>query len=331
MSHFTVSVITETNNIDEVDNLLAPYNEDIENFPKKDLMFHNTTKENKKDWRTKTISMVRLKNDRLVRDTDNMFRVEKKNDRGLVIEVNYVIPEDSVKVEVPRKVIYPTFDDYMVNYCGEKKDKTARAYGYWTNPKAKWDWYSVGGRWFNMLLVKKTTKSGQQRLKEIDKAWKTYHKEMANTIDGRKHIYEPKIKEAPEGYVWVNSAKIGEVEFDLMLKDEYNKAFRFWELKVEGQKPANKDEEEILEWDWFRTEYYTERYKDKEEYATYQSMFATYALLDKDNWYSKGEMGWFGFDDSTGQSEKDFLDFLNSYIKNPDNQDKYITIVDCHI
>ena len=33
-------------------------------------------------------------------------------------------------------------------------DEEAGARGYWENPNAKWDWYSIGGRWSEMLIPK---------------------------------------------------------------------------------------------------------------------------------------------------------------------------------
>jgi len=45
----------------------------------------------------------------------------------------------------------------------EKKDIGAEGEVYSTyNPKSKWDWYQIGGRWAGMLILKKGAKSGEK-------------------------------------------------------------------------------------------------------------------------------------------------------------------------
>lgn len=62
------------------------------------------------------------------------------------------------------------------------------------NPNSKWDWYEIGGRWHNTLLTK------------IDNE---------DIIDGNASWgnLESNLKEAPEGYKWVDGAKIKEIDF----------------------------------------------------------------------------------------------------------------------
>ena len=54
-------------------------------------------------------------------------------------------------------------------------------------------------------------------------------------------------------------------------------------------------------------------------------------MVDERGWHEKGEMGWWGFDTSTGDSERAFIEKFNAELKNIDNQEKYIVLVDCHI
>jgi hypothetical protein len=58
------------------------------------------------------------------------------------------------KIKAPKKVTlkekYPNYNDYLTQYHGVE-DVNAKKYGYWHNPNAKWDWYTLGGRWANML------------------------------------------------------------------------------------------------------------------------------------------------------------------------------------
>ena len=313
MSHFTVGVIVNKLAEEEVHKMLAPYQENnMEDCPKEYLEFNSVTEEYKENYENDTREMVRLEDGSLVSTYDDRFKVEIKDEKHPLGLTKYEIPENLEKVKVPFKVLYPTFEEYMEDYCEYTKDEETNDYGYWENPNKKWDWYEIGGRWNKLLLVKDSI--------DIDKlggpSW--------GNLDSEK-------KEAPEGYKWVNACKLKDLELDKMIEGSYNKNLRFWELIVEGQEPQNEDEKEDVKWSLYRPEYYTERYSSKEEYAKWQSMFSTFALLNENGWYEKGTMGWFGFDTSTGDSERDFIKFFNNELKKPENQDKYLVIVDCHI
>jgi hypothetical protein len=114
-------------------------------------------------------------------------------------------------------------------------------------------------------------------------------------------------------------------------EEDYNEALRYWELVVEGAKPKNKKEEESVKWNWYKPEYYTERYKDKETYAKCNSSFSMWAVVKDGVWYEKGQMGWWAMSSETHDEAVDWeMNFYDRFIKNlPDNT--ILTIVDCHI
>ena len=242
-----------------------------------------------------------------------MICLKKKQKINIGIpRTEYEIPKEFRKIEIPFKLLYPTFDIFMKEYEEEEKDEQTNDYGYWENPNRKWDWYEIGGRWNRHLLVKEDV--------DIDDIGRP---SWGNTKSEKKV--------APLGYKWVNACKIKDLELDKMMEGKYEKEKRFWELKVEEQLPQNEEEKEMLKWDWYKKEYYTERYSSKEEYAKWQSMFATFAMLDEKGWHEKGEMGWWGVDSSTGDSERAFIEKFNNELKNIDNQEKYLVLVACHI
>lgn len=49
---------------------------------------------------------------------------------------------------------YPTIEKLAEDWYGYHYDEDAHAYGYAYNPSAKWDWYSIGGRWSGWLFDK---------------------------------------------------------------------------------------------------------------------------------------------------------------------------------
>lgn len=182
------------------------------------------------------------------------------------------------------------------------------------NPNSKWDWYEIGGRWNKILLVKEEVKD----IEEGTPSW--------GNLDSIN-------KKAPEGFKWVTGAKIKDIEFEKAIEfnNTYNKSIRFWELYVEGQKPQNEEEKEMFKWEIYRKEYYIERYETKENYAKINSTFTTWALLDEKGWHEKGKMGWFAMANDTKDSELLFIEKFTETIQKPENQDKYLVIVDCHI
>lgn len=306
MSHYSVAVIVNKLDENEVGEMLAPYQENnMGDCPRKYLAFNSITEEYKLIYEKESKTMVLINDDKLVSEFNDMFKKEIIKEGNWYPTTTYEIPEKYRKVQIPHKLLYPTFDDFMKEDVGETKDEEVDDYGYWENPNSKWDWYDIGGRWNNRLLIKENI-----------------------SIEG---LAKSKAKPAPIGYKWVNACKIKDLELEKMMEGKYEKAKRFWELKVEGQEPQNEEEKEILEWDDYKKEYYTERYSSKEEYAKWKSMFATFAMVDEKGWHEKGKMGWWGIDTSTGESERDFIKKFNAELKNIENQEKYIVMVDCHI
>lgn len=89
--------------------------------------------------------------------------------------------------DYPRKKLYRDFNDYAENGCGCVFDEKHQAYGYFYNPNAMWDWYSIGGRWPKMFLVQDTCR--EYSLGE--RSWGNSEENL----------------EAPEGYLWVCAAR----------------------------------------------------------------------------------------------------------------------------
>lgn len=130
----------------------------------------------------------------------------------------------------------------------------------------------------------------------------------------------------------VNSAKIADIDFSIN-EEEYKKNKRFWEIIVDGDEPRTKEEEEQKKWTWYKKEYYTNRYKDADDYANRASQFATYAVVTPDGvWHEKGQMGWWGMSTDTAEDAKGWdANYYNEFIAPYDPDNTYVTVVDCHI
>lgn len=282
MSHFCVLVLG-----DNVDELLAPYDESITVAPRvscevsqedKDRFIETYTVYNK-DRKYGCTSVLQAQKDSML-SFDDLYKKWGKdwNDRS------WVKQDNDVWVEI-------------TTY----------------NPNSKWDWYEVGGRYAGRLLLKEG----------IEK------KEKPNFSYGWSEEEQNKVLDKP----YVDSALMSEIDWDNLHlnKEDYDKAIRFWEVKVENKEPVTEEDKELLKWDWYKSEYYLDKYKDKETYAKAMSSFTVWAILDRTGWKEKGGMGWWGMSSETNDEGLEWeLNMYDKFIKNLPS-DTRLTIVDCHI
>ncbi len=259
MSHFTVGVIVDSVDEETIDNILAPYSENLEVPPYIDMTKEeiiNNAKQRKNEYLKAILKGEELKE----------WQQEY---------INAQTDEELYKLE---------------RYEDEEFDEQGNQLSRY-NPLSKWDWWVIGGRWSGELCVKDE---------------------------------------------WVDYGKIKDIEFDKMPNNKqkiYNNAILFWKLFVDEKEPANDKEKEYKENEicLFKKEYYLNRYKTKEYYAEICSTWYTHSLLYNGEWYESGEMGWFGCDSSTQDSEMAYIKKFNEILNDPANQEKYFVVVDCHI
>ena len=203
--------------------------------------------------------------------------------------------------------------------------------GYHSNPKAKWDWYQIGGRW-----------SG-------------YFKALPGSIGivGESGVFGNKAK--PGMY---DQLQRGSIDFEGMRADaaaEASKRYDAYEAAVAGLEVPKR-------WAEFRTAYeniddarkaFSELpyitalrtanlmpwFEDpvevygigREKFVERASSgsFTPYAVLKDGEWFAKGEMGWFGMssDDVDPETWNDRVWELLRDLP----EDTLITAVDCHI
>lgn len=181
------------------------------------------------------------------------------------------------------------------------------------NPNSKWDWYQIGGRYAGRLILKE----GVEKEAEPEFSWGWDAKAMEEVLQ------EPR----------VDTALVGDIDWDKMhnVQSKYDAAIRFWEMKVEGAEPTTDEEKEQLKWDWYKPEFYTERYKNKETFAKSRSCFTMWAVVKDGEWFEKGKMGFWAMSSETDDEALDWeLNMYDRFIKDLP-ADTRITVVDCHI
>ncbi|KYC52802.1 MAG: hypothetical protein AMQ22_00593 [Candidatus Methanofastidiosum methylothiophilum] len=201
-------------------------------------------------------------------------------------------PIKSIEKPVPQWL-----KNWWNDWCGRGLDEDGNSLSVY-NKDSKWDWYQIGGRWAGLLPLKEGVTSGE--------------------IGGRSWVFG---NEDPYEDGRVDSALVKDVDFELLKEDEKNRCENHWyELKYSNEPFLKTQYDELVK-----------KYKTLENYIEKCGHFSTYAVVDENGWYSKGDMGWWGMSSET-QDESDAFDasFYDRFIKNLDPEER-ITIVDCHI
>ncbi|AFN39094.1 hypothetical protein G167_gp60 [Burkholderia phage BcepMigl] len=245
-----------------------------------------------------------------------------------------LVPEGYEVVEVPAAQVR-TFADWIEGWYGmtvvpfgQEPDKDGEhKYSYIivdeagnvvkavdrTNPNKKWDWWAIGGRWSNALLLKNGSYTDVARKADID-------------FDGMRDAAGAKAAER-----WDKAAAArGDATWqtwehvrDVLHAGDINAARDAYHAQ-----PAKKAVTVALDNPWDGVdEYLTPR----DEYVQQARDRATvfYALVKDGQWIARGTMGWFGMshdEGDRGEWDRKVNELLDGL---PD--DTIITIVDCHI
>lgn len=320
MSHFTVVVIGS-----DVNDQMVNYAE--QDFDEKYASFEDIQDSSLEEYKNKEVEIVVLADGTLHSKYDSEFKVYNKTN----FSTDYVYPEGYIVRLGKFTEIYPTFEEFMEGWHGttERDEKTGR-YGYWTNKNAKYDYYTLGGRWTGFFRPK-VGATGEL---------------------GRSGVFDNKPNEG-----WVDSIKVGDIDVDGMqaeavreANETYDKieailkgrAYPSWTVIREKHNEdidaarAEYNDNEVVK-DFNKAKFYiwgdfVETYgNSREEYVARQknSTMVPFAVVKDGQWYQKGEMGWWGM--STDEMTQDewntkFWEMINSLP--PETE---LNLLDCHI
>lgn len=137
MSHFTVIVAAHDEH--DLERKLLPFEEQTEN--RDFLEFVDMTNLVIDEYKNRDIEQAKI-----APGDDWEFRHARRFG-GL--------PDDMIEIRtVKMNEVYATEGEFASDWHGYDWHSDREAYGYYTNQNAKWDWYSIGGRWTGMLHLK---------------------------------------------------------------------------------------------------------------------------------------------------------------------------------
>lgn len=305
MSHFSVLVIG-----DNVEEKMAPYQENNnEDCPKQYLQFYEVEEEYRKEYEKKKVKMVRLPDGSLVYPWDRKYCVNPSI--GISSRDKFKFPAGSRRVNIPFTEKFATFEEFMDSWHGYKeRDEVIGRYGRWENPNAKWDWYSIGGRWAGKFKIRegRTASVGE-------KSWTHGNR---NPYEGGK----------------ADQARYCDIDWENMTSQD-----RISNLKLEWEVAMGivnmSDGEKIRKFGlMYKKEWYIEKYQCVDNFIRLQTAFHTFAVIDENGkWYDEGKMGWFGMSSATPGRELDWEDYYHTNFIAPlaKKPETLLTIVDCHI
>lgn len=219
------------------------------------------------------------------------------------------------------------------------------------NPRSKWDWYSVGGRWAGYFKMKKKLKGPATR-GEPGLMGSHSSRDGADIVrKGDVDVEEMRFERAqeagalwdrvhglweglPEATSWRDLlAKYQDEKGDLpegklsTVREEYHAQPRV--KAIEDYNTQCRKEKRYDDEIWKNAEEFQVERKEYIQEAR-DSALATYAYVMDGEWYAPGNMGWFGMSDDTPNSKRRFWrEFNEMFDRLPD--DTVLTLVDCHI
>lgn len=182
---------------------MDPYGVNTDN--PKYLVFYPHEENEDSSYETGTMDCVRLPDGKIVFDYDARFSKRYEIFEGKVYKKRFGPLHHRKRTKktkrflplpaYPLKKLYPTLGEYMEQYLGCTYNEEERAYGYYENPAAFWDWYELGGRWYEYFLVKE---------------------DCSSVVRGARAGVCGPTKIAPEGYCWMAGARKRDIAWDKM-------------------------------------------------------------------------------------------------------------------
>lgn len=211
------------------------------------------------------------------------------------------------------------------------------------NPKSKWDWWVIGGRWLGYFTVKPEhdgdkrlitgrpgtfdnsgepgrVDGGPRGLLDFD-ALRTVKATEAGEIYDR---WTKLVDGLPEAKPWAHFLGLRDTDPDSYPIDRARREY--------GAQPRVQAARESKDFRWY-DDVIAEFADGRETYTQRAAEAAVpgFALLDLEGrWLEPGQMGWFGMSSDTADSRLVYNARANAYLDDMP-EDAWVIVVDCHI
>ena len=306
----------------QVDCLMEPYNQNTEDPDY--LEFDDRTEELREEYEDGTPDCIKLPEGTILEADSSRFWGKFVIKDGMVFQCNSGQLKHEMRTKkakkmkallnYPRKKLYKSLEEYAVEHEGYQKGNEEGTYGWWYNPDGYWDWYSVGGRWPKMFLVRKDCEEF--------------------TFGERCPDETP----APEGFIWVCGARKKDIAWDEMRKwylkihtEYYNEYVKIFELGISPDSSIHITEDGICSWGelLYKKGETLEEYLNRQHYlASEKYPVVAHDLVSEDEWFSQYELEW---DVEKGESDKTekWMLKIEEFIDDMDDEN-VIVVVDYH-
>lgn len=347
MSHYTVLVVLDKNTHEaeiktKVGQMLAPYQE-ISDKSSPYVTFKSKKEEVLEEYEKEMVPVIVKKGDEsktviaMRYDTKSNFIISCKQGSGF--DTKFVLPEEYEEIKIKPIDYYKDIFDFVTSWYGYEiitnEETGDHDFGYYSNENAKWDYWTIGGRWSGKWLNKETGLKSDTIKKK--------------NINVKQILKEAGDKAKEEWKIWEDLSSKGEI-------------FSFTEIKLAHLKEINVSEKEFKEMNYkernpivdiIREKYskqpliteieksskemglFFDDIKDVFKAGDYKAFLAeteyqalgTFAVLNKKGWAEKGEMLYFGL------TKDEKSDWAEEWRKIFDSipEDSILVNVDCHI
>lgn len=249
---------------------------------------------------------------------------------------------------------YSSFDECYAENGEDWNGNTWRKdeNGIWSeystyNPKSKWDWYSIGGRWSGEFITHVKDSVELQDENYGEGSW--CHKNVGIDSIEKKYIDFDAIRKEAEDeargyYRGIASLFKGGIipkvnmtwkqicdMFPEKSRDELNEIYSAQDGVQEWDRAVKEDRQrgDDRKIGFFTTVDDFQMSEDEYVKQAGDNSFVPYALVKDGKWYERGTMGWWGVS-MNEQDPEEWRKFVQK-ILNETSDDTLITIVDCHI
>ena len=184
------------------------------------------------------------------------------------------------------------------------KDKRGYYYMSTYNPRSKWDFYQIGGRWQGVFLLKDGAEGASGNRSLLDKST------------------EP---------LGIDVAYLKDIDWEAMRKREVDGNMEDYYKAVEyvlNELEAGKTYDSCVAMLHFR---YGIDDETLEEHVAKHRAFTTHAVVDEHGWHEWSKMGWWAITYDEKESHETWRQkFAERFLSNP-TEKTVVAVVDCHI